>query len=361
MKGLQGDSSDGGPRIWLVTSDAQAVIDADECTAPLGALFWGLGRALSAEHPALWGGLIDLDKAWRDDDIAGLLREIEEGTVEDKVAFRGGRRYVPRLERRGAIPAIGQFAARADGAYLITGGLGGIGLAVAQWLVERGARHLLLLGRTPLPPPHTWNDLPADSLESYRVRSVARLEALGAAVETLACDIADEEGLRQYLEDRRAQGAPDVCGVFHAAGVGRSRPLVDEDLESLRDWLAAKVTGAWQLHQLFVDQDLDCFVLFSSASTLMNLPLLGVYAAGNAFLDALAHYRRARTLKALSINWGPWSEVGMAQGVQPAVGLRTISTAKGLAALGQLLGAGDIQTAVMPRNPGKNLSLPSLR
>ena len=258
----------------------------------------------------------------------------------------------PALNAAVPLPArLDSFTVRPDGTYLITGGLGGIGLAVARWLVEQGARHLLLVGRTPLAACDVGTDADPGSPAARRAAAVA---ALGANVETAAIDVAVEPQLEQCLEKRRLRGAPPICGVFHAAGVAEFQPLAMQDAASLRSGLAAKFDGAWRLHRLLTGVPLDCFVLFSSSSALLSWPLLGGYAAGNAFLDALAHHRRAHGLAALSINWGTWAEVGMAfdagrsaNGAMPT-GAGMIATSQGLAALQELLTAGDTQTAVMP-------------
>jgi acyl transferase domain-containing protein len=341
------------PRIWLVTSDAQAVADADPRSTPWGAILWGLGRSFSAEHPDLWGGLIDLERSPAASAAQRLIHEIEAGTAEDKVAIRGEERYVARLTRRPAHSgSSGQLAIRAAGTYLITGGLGGIGLATARWLVECGARHLLLLGRTALPPRHAWQDVDPDSAQGGRVREVLSLEALGATVEAVACDVGTAGELEECLAAHRERGGPAICGVFHAAGVLQLQSLETLDVASLRRAMAAKTTGAWRLHRLLRDQPLDYFVLYSSSVAMVRLPLFGVYAGANAFLDALAHHRRAEGLPALSINWGIWGEVGMAVSADERrhglSGVGTIITTQGLAALQQLLVEGDVQTAVMP-------------
>jgi acyl transferase domain-containing protein/acyl carrier protein len=343
------------PRIWLVTSDAQAITDADRCAAPWGGILWGLGRSLSVEHPDLWGGLIDLDRLHASSTAECLIREIEAGTREDQVAVRDGERYVARLVRRSAHPRPkGNFAIRADGTYLITGGLGGIGLATARWLIEGGARYLLLLGRTALPPRHEWGGLDPDTAQGRRVSDVLGLEALGARVDVTTCDVGREGELESCLMAHQERGAPAICGVFHAAGVVQLQPLETEDVVSFRAAVAAKTKGAWRLHQWFRDKPLDCFVLFSSSAALIRLPLFGAYAGANAFLDALAQRRRASGLPVLCINWGVWREVGMAVTAHAErhvlKGVGTIATAEGLAALQQLLAEGDTQTAVMPIN-----------
>jgi myxalamid-type polyketide synthase MxaC len=355
LQAVQSAPSRPPPRIWLVTADAQAVIEDDGCRAPWGSTLWGLGRSLSVEHPDLWGGLIDLEPGVPKSTVEQLIREVEQGTVEDKVAYRGGDRYVARLVPRvTALRQTGQFVVRSDRTYLITGALGGIGLSIARWLVECGARHLLLVGRTPLPKRHDWSALDVASLPARRVQAISELEALGATVEVMTCDVAAAGELENCLNRWRERNAPAVCGVFHAAGVAHLQSLEKQDGVSLRRTAAAKMMGAWQLHRLFRDEKLDCFVLCSSTAALVSWPLLGAYAAANAFLDALAQLRRACGLPALSINWGVWGEVGMALAQDARVhmpkGAAAISTACGLAALRQLLIDCDTQTAVMPIN-----------
>jgi acyl transferase domain-containing protein/acyl carrier protein len=342
------------PRIFLVTAGAQAVVPGDRCAAPWTAALWGLGRALAAEHAELWGGLIDLAPDTPAATAAAqLLREIEQGGAENKIAFREGRRHVARLARRDAPPPAVAFAARPDAGYLITGGLGGIGLAMAGWLVAHGARHLLLVGRTPLPPRADWATLDPACAAGRRVAAVQALETQGATVEIAAIDVADGEALARCLDARRAGGAPPLRGVIHAAGVLDFAALAAQDTAALSRSVAAKLQGAWHLHRLLANAPLDFFVLCSSSSALLNSPLLGGYAAGNACLDALAHHRHARGLPALSINWGTWGEAGMAveglrAGSEMLKGIGTIPTALGLAALATLIGAGDTQAAVMP-------------
>ncbi|MBP7570507.1 MAG: acyltransferase domain-containing protein, partial [Acidobacteria bacterium] len=150
-------------RLWLVTRGAQPVQGCSEPLAVEQAALWGLGRVIGLEHPERWGGLIDLDPgAPADAHAAAVLSSIRAEDGEDQVAWRDGRRTVARLVRR-ANQATRQPVLVSDGSYLVTGGLGGLGLRVARWLAERGARHIVLAGRRGLPPRPEWDAPPAGS------------------------------------------------------------------------------------------------------------------------------------------------------------------------------------------------------
>lgn len=210
-----------------------------------------------------------------------------------------------------AAPSTAAPVVRAEATYLVTGGLGGLGAKVAGWLVDEGARHLLLTGRTPLPERTTWDTLPTDAPRAVEVAMVRGLEACGVRVEYAAVDVADHARMAELLAGRAAVGHPPVRGVLHLAGVIDCRPVRDLDPVDLDTGLRAKINGAWTLHRLLDGQEIDFFVLFSSAAALLSSPLLGAYAAGNAFLDALAHHRRDAGRCATVIDWGYWDRPGM--------------------------------------------------
>ena len=238
-------------------------------------------------------------------------------------------------------PAAGAAAIHADGSYLITGGLGGLGLQVAIWLVAQGARHLALLSRS----------APTDAA----ARTIETLRARGVQVLVLQADVAAAEKVEAALGQLRV-ALPPLRGVIHAAAVLDDGLLLQLTSERLAAVLAPKVAGAWNLHTLTRDDPLDFFVLFSSAAGLLGAPGQAHYAAANAFLDALAHHRRAQGLPALSINWGPWAEVGLAAAQAnrgqrlAAQGLASLTPTEGLAALAHLLGQPALQVAVMKFN-----------
>ncbi len=227
----------------------------------------------------------------------------------------------------------------ANGTYLLTGGLGGLGLSVAQWLVDRGARALVLLGRSS-PSPQA-------------LATLDQLRAGGASLLLAQADVADPAALAAVLEDI-ARTLPPLRGIFHAAGVLDDAALLQLDPARFERVAAPKLAGAWHLHRLTRNLALDHFVLFSSGASLLGSPGQANYAAANAFLDALAQHRRAAGLAGLSINWGPWAEVGLAaqaadRGERLAYrGIASMSVAQGLDALGRLIAQPAPQVAVLP-------------
>ncbi|MCC7360975.1 MAG: SDR family NAD(P)-dependent oxidoreductase [Anaerolineales bacterium] len=329
------------PRLWLVTRGAQALSPGQLVPGAAQSPLWGLARTLALEHAELACARVDLDPHGAPDEASALCREILAGSPEDQIALRAAGRYVPRLVRAALPPPVAPAAIHPEAAYLIVGGLGGVGLVVAQWLVEQGARHLALLGRS-APAPAA---LPA----------LAALRAAGAEVITLPADAACAEELAAALAQIKA-ALPPLRGVIHAAAVLDDGLLLHLTPERLQAVLRPKADVALNLHSLTADLPLDFFVLFSSLAGLLGAPGQANYAAANAFLDALAHQRRALGLPALSLNWGPWAEVGQAaaqanRGRRLANrGLASIPPQLGVAALGRLLTTDRAAVAVMSLN-----------
>ena len=307
----------------------------------------------------VWGGLMDLDPrpSPHDDAAHQLWEEISVPDGEDQIAFRQGRRYAGRLVRRRRSAIQGPpLSWRTDGSYLITGGLGDLGLSVARWMVEQGARRLILLGRTKLPPRTRWSSAEAGSRLAHQISAIREMEALGASVHLASVDVADEGQLRAFLDEFRAEGWPPIRGTVHAAGVLQDGLLAQLDAAALNSVLRPKMMGGWLLHRLLEDAPLDFFVLFSSAGSLLGQPGQGNYAAANAFLDALAHHRRAQGQPALSINWGAWSELGFANTAGgrllaarlAVLGITSIAPARALEVLDRLLRQISTQVAAVP-------------
>jgi acyl transferase domain-containing protein/acyl carrier protein len=337
------------PRLWWVTRGAQPVAEQEVSTAVAQAPLWGLGRVVALEQPALWGGLIDIDPtAAPATAVEHIVRHLADPDEEDQVAFRDGQRYVPRLvrDRRTPGPSV---TIRADGTYLLTGGLGRLGLKVARWLVEQGARHLVLMGRRGLPARETWDAIPATDEMAHRTAAVAQIEALGAEVDVVIADVADRSALTR-LFGSFGSARPPLRGIVHAAADVRGEPLSEATAATLGAVFAPKVAGGWLLHELSRDLPLDFCVLFSSTTSLLGSGRLGYYAAANQFLDALAHHRRTEGLPALSVNWGTWDEMrGVSDDERRAfaqAGLLPMRSEDALEILGYLAGGSEVQATV---------------
>jgi myxalamid-type polyketide synthase MxaC len=269
------------PSLWFVTQGAQP---ADAVPQPLQAPLWGLGRVLALEHPDWWGGSVDLDaEASPSGNADRLWQEMQRPDGEDQVARRGSSRLVPRLVRE-RLPRYAPLTITADGSYLVTGGVGGLGVEIATWLAAHGARHLVLTSRTGLPPRAEWASLPAESEVRRRVTAVQTLEAMGVVVEVTAVDVANRVQMTELFA-RFGQSLPPLRGIIHAAVAMTGYPIAAMPTDALANMLAPKVQGTWLLHELSQGMPLDFFVLFSSTTTLLGAAGLGHYAAANQFLD----------------------------------------------------------------------------
>lgn len=348
VQALTGRAGPPPTELFLVTRGAQPVDRQVPVAAQ--AMIWGLGKVIAIEHPELQCALIDLAADAAEGDVGTLLDELAVADVGARqVALRRHGRYEPRLQR---LPLTSLPPARRvngddstvvhDAAtYLVAGGLGGIGLRIAQWLCQRGARHLVLLGRS--------------GATGAAAEAVTALTAQGVQVHVARTDVADETALAAVLA-HVAGTMPPLRGVIHAAAVvdpGLLKNLSDDRFKAV---MAPKVDGAWNLHRLTAKLPLDFFVLFSSVASLLGTPGQANYVVANAYLDGLAHQRRALGLPALSINWGGWSEVGMvarhasATDVFALRGFATLTPEQGLATLERLLCHDLPQVAAMAVN-----------
>lgn len=229
-------------------------------------------------------------------------------------------------------------AAFGRGTYLLTGGLGPLGLATARWLAARGAAHLVLLGRR--------------APEGEAASAVEALRKSGVQVAVHRCDVTRRAELAAVLRSV-ADEMPPLAGIFHLAGTLADGVLRDQDWARFDEVLAPKVLGAWHLHDLTREMPLDCFVLYSSWASMLGSPGQANHSAANAFMDALAHHRQALGLPALSVNWAAWKGAGSAMHGDRLEqlggrGIGGFSFAEALDLLGQLLSQGAPQVAVMP-------------
>ncbi|HEX8109872.1 MAG TPA: SDR family NAD(P)-dependent oxidoreductase [Kofleriaceae bacterium] len=338
------------PRLWLVTRGAQPVGAAAGSLAIAQSPLWGLANVIALEHPEQRCSRIDLDPAAGPGDAVQLAGLLGSADAEDQIAVRDGTAHVPRVvpyvtgRSRRQPSSLRDISAvvRPDAIYAITGGLGGLGLVVAQWMASQGARQLVLIGRSP----------PSSTAENV----IAALRRDGVEVTTAQADVTDRDAMAELLRALSSQAHP-LRGIVHAAGILDDGALVAFDRARMRRVMAPKIAGAWNLHRLTRDAALDFFVLFSSAVSVLGSPGQGNYSAANVFLDALAHLRRAQGVPALSINWGPWAEVGLAaaaagkvraRGLVAARFVRMLSPSSGTETLERLMREDIAQVMALP-------------
>ena len=328
------------PHLCLITRNAQAVtktpLQVEQ--SPL----WGLARVIVLEHPELETVCIDIGSD-QVSEIEMLLQEMLFPEKEEQVAFRNGERYVARLKRAEA-KTISQLAKiDSSGSYLITGGFGALGLQVANYLVEQGARHLLLVGRQGAVSPEAQ-------------AGVKQLEDKGALVKIVKTDISQPDSVAMLI------AATDIPlrGVVHVAGILDDGMLRDQTRQRFLKVMNPKVQGTWNLHKLTKEMPLDFFVCFSSMTSVIGALGQGNYSAANAFMDALCHHRHALGLPAVSINWGPWATSGMAtqldanlQSRWEAIGFGMIPPSQGAHLFANLFTAKAPQVGAMPINWSK--------
>jgi acyl transferase domain-containing protein/SAM-dependent methyltransferase/acyl carrier protein len=303
--------------LWFVTRGAQAVGSGDGAN-PAQAVVWGLSHVVAIEHPELSCRRVDLDPQRPVTDSLDLLvQELHVRSAEDQVALRGPRRLLRRLTSYVPTPAP-TVQIHADKTYLIVGGLRGLGLRIADWIADRGARSIALLGR----------QAPGASAEA----AISRLRERGVNVVALRGDVSVEADVCRVLATVRESMAP-LAGIIHSAGTLDDGVIAAQTWARFRRVMAAKVLGSWHLHRLA--GPLDFLVLFSSGASVAGSAGQANHAAANAFEDALAWYRQSLGLPTVSINWGPWAEIGAAAERQVTGGsfLRQIPPDDGLLAL----------------------------
>lgn len=351
VQALVGAGFSNPPFLWLVTQGAVPVkISESQAPSPNEHVpglaqfpLWGMGKVIAKEHPELKCVRVDLEPGAIGDEAQALFEEIWSEAKEDQVAFRNQNRYVARLVRsRQAQDTVveDRLHFRGNSTYLITGGLGGLGLLVAHWMVENGARHLVLVGRSG-----------ASSAASSQLRE---LEQAGAKVVVLKADVSEAEQVARVLAEIE-QSLPPLRGIIQCVGILDDGVLQQQSWERFARVMAPKVQGSWNLHTLTQNVPLDFFVLFSSVASLLGSAGQANHAAANAFLDVLAHYRRTQGLPGLSINWGAVAEVGAAAKRQAgerlrAQGIGTIAPQQVLEVLEQLFSQTSAQVGVVPIN-----------
>lgn len=334
------------PRLWLVTSGTQSIEpQMASRSSIMQAPLWGLGRTVMFEYPGLRCSLVDI--ADQERASSSLVEELLVNSDENQIVLRDTQRYVARLlptslqvQDNEARTESGDARAlfSPNHTYMISGGTGGLGLTLARWMGTQGVRSLVLVSRSGASP------------QTQEV--LTELQEAGVQVNVALKDISQADQVADLLHEIAHSGMP-LRGIVHAAAVLDDATLLNQTFQRFQKVTAPKMPGAWNLHQQTADLPLDFFILFSSVASLIGSAGQGNYAAANAFLDALAHYRRGLGLPALSINWGPWAEVG--QAARPDrnerlawQGMESMRPEDGIAAFAAALSSTKVQVAILP-------------
>ncbi|MEM9567853.1 MAG: SDR family NAD(P)-dependent oxidoreductase, partial [Cyanobacteria bacterium P01_E01_bin.34] len=322
------------PKLCLLTRGAIAV----DRTAPqiAQAPLWGLGRVIGLEYPEIWEGCIDLDPAVNTAPLS-LSKLLKQPHRDQQLALRDGRLLAARLCKLPLSKESSQILPLSRQAtYLITGGLGALGLHIAQGLIDAGVNSLVLLGRS---QP---SDIAQQQIEQWQQNNIQ--------IQVTQADVADLNQLQAIVQKANQESSP-LRGIVHAAGILDDGILLNQQWSQFEKVLRPKVAGAWNLHTLTRDLDLDFFVGFSSAVAILGAPGQGNYAAANLFLNALMEYRQTLGLPGLSLNWGPWQQGGMAAALSnrfAAQGIQSLSASDGVKIFLRLLSSKHSHALVLP-------------
>ena len=260
----------------------------------------------------MWGGLVDMPAEGDIGDYASALSTVLRTPAKSILALRDGEFLAPVVVPVSGEPVREPLRCRPDAAYLITGGMGALGLLMADWLADRGARRLVLAGRTPLPPRRDWDSDTNDADVRHKIAAIRALEMRGVTVDAVALDVGSGGAVKALLAGRDDNGEPPIRGVIHAAGVTEGQLLTEIEDSRLRRTMWPKISGAQALHEAFPPSSLDFLFLTSAAGAVFGIPGQGAYAAANAYLDGLARARHRHGCHTVSLDWVAWRGLGFA-------------------------------------------------
>ncbi len=327
-----GDQDLGAVEIACVSNGLQSVA-GENVVEPARAALLGPVRVIPKEFPGVFCRNIDVDRNIQDPRkaAADIIAECSLRSADSCIAYRQSARWVETFEPTSLRAQTSGTRLREKGIYLIVGGLGGIGLVVAEHLARTVHARLVLVGRTPFPPASDWQallDQPKGANGArQKIAKLRELESLGAEVLTVSADVTDSGQIAEALRIAR-QRFGDIHGVIQAAGLIEDAPLQIKTRDSAARVLAPKIQGTLALQQALGNSKLDFLFLFSSISSLAPPAGQIDYAAANAFLDAFALSQAGQPVTA--VNWGLWADVGLASrggaASHPIVGRRLVQT-----------------------------------
>ncbi|CEK11022.1 type I polyketide synthase [Legionella hackeliae] len=328
-------------KIWVATSAALSPFKAEYM--PLSMTLVGMCKTLVLEYPKLDCQLVDFESGATGEEVANhLLQLIGRNYEELVIAVSQNNYYAQRLDDY-TLKLSRNKVINAEASYLITGGFGGIGFTLCQWLIQQGARFIVLLGRREL------NGI-QEQLDT--------LVTAGVTISYFQADVSNFKQLKNTLLSVQ-QKMPAIEGIFHTAGVLADSLWLSLNWTHFEDVFQAKIQGSWNLHCLSIELKLNLrhFILFSSISSLLGSSGQANYAAANAFLDGLAHYRHQLDLPALAINFGPWERLGMTRRQNQSwleVGIQNIPVQEGMATLEAMMSSSATELCLLPHTVSEN-------
>lgn len=338
LKAISETGNSNNVSLTIVTQNAIHVNESDTLSGFEHSWVWGIKKVISLEHPELNSKIIDIDFSTKSELI---INQILSETEDDMISFRNNCKFVSFLKR--FKPDSSKIELDSEATYLITGGLSGLGLLTAKWLSEKGAKNLALLSRR------------NNTSEADHILNEIRLS--GTDVKIIKCDITQKEDLQRIITEINLSGKK-LRGVIHSAGLLDDGILINQTFEKFDKVLSPKIKGAWNLHELTIDLEIDFFIMYSSIASLLGSAGQANHSAANSFLDSFAFYRKAKGLPALSINWGVWSEIGSAvkKGAdknEKIPGLGLIDPERGIRALEKIFNSGNAQIGILPMDWNK--------
>ncbi|MGM9979480.1 MAG: amino acid adenylation domain-containing protein [Clostridium sp.] len=305
---------------------------------PENATLLGLGKVVCSENPFINVQAIDIDD---DSDIENVLGNLNNDDVYLS-AYRHNQRYIQIFDYMDIDKKNDRKLNIKDkGVYVITGGTGSIGLETAKLIATKGKANIVLINRSLFPSREKWNDIVKLSNNknlNYKISKICEIEALGSNIDIRSCNVTDYEKMKKLINDLR-ECYGNINGIFHCAGVAGDGFIELKEEKTLRNVVEPKVKGAWILHNLTKNDNLDLFVMYSSLASLCNTAGQGDYIAANSYLDSFTYYRNKCWNNTLTINWSTWKEVGMAKnyGVNNDASFKALSTKQAIVLLDKLL------------------------
>ncbi|KAJ4354064.1 uncharacterized protein N0V89_005797 [Didymosphaeria variabile] len=294
------------PKLFIVTD---SVHEASTPTALAQGPLYGFARIAAQEHPELWGGLLDNEGSFFPTLALKYVQEQDVVRIQDGLPRIARMRPFTKAQRHES-GSPRTLLPKPQGTYVVTGGFGDLGLEVLDFLVEKGARRIVVVSRSSLPPRREWANV--NGRTKIITDKIKQLEGKSASIYGVSLDISMPDADSQLLAALDRLHLPPVLGVVHAAGVNEDGLIEDATSESFSRVFAPKVAGALTLHRLFPPATLDFFILFSSIGQLVGTSGQAPYGAGNAFLDVLAKNRRQQGDNAIALQWTAWRGMGLA-------------------------------------------------